>query len=420
MSKLRLTPEEADMLHGGLGEGLAMAMRIVTKLAQAVGAESLLPISRAHIDSCLYHGQAGLDFVEQLARFRVQVAVPTTLNVGALDLLHPDLFRGDAKTRASARRLMDAYVSLGCRPTWTCAPYQLQERPRFGEHVAWGESNAIVFANSVLGARTERYGDFIDICAALTRSVPRAGLHMCQNRRGEIVFDISHLRADLLRADVFFPVLGYCIGLDAGNRIPVIVGLPPDTSEDQLKALGATAASSGGVALFHAVGITPEAPTINAAVQGHDNVPVVKVNIDRLRAARNTLTTTNKAGKIDAVSVGTPHFSLHEFCSLVQLIERLSLQSRVDFYVSTHRAVFEEAQAHGWIEQCKQAGISVIVDTCTYVTPILKPGVKVVMTNSGKWAYYAPGNLNVETVYGSLEECVQSAAAGRVIRSEWL
>ncbi len=148
----------------------------------------LRDVTRAHIDSCLYHGQVGLDFAERLLAGGASVTVPATLNVSSLDLLHPELVLLDDETRGRARRLMDAYVAMGCRPTWTCAPYQLPDRPAFGEHVAWAESNAIVFANSVLGARTNRYGDFIDICAAVTGRVPDHGLHTDEGRRATARF----------------------------------------------------------------------------------------------------------------------------------------------------------------------------------------------------------------------------------------
>src|SRR6266508_2019524 len=174
------------MLAGTEGAASQFAMRVIVKLAELAGAAELISIASAHIDGCLFHGYAGLDFAERLVRGGAAVRVPTTLNVSSLDLLHPDRYRGDPETARAARRLMDAYVAMGCRETWTCAPYQLPVRPAFGEHVAWAESNAIVFVNSVLGARTGRYGDFVDICAAITGRVPNAGLHLSKRRRGQV------------------------------------------------------------------------------------------------------------------------------------------------------------------------------------------------------------------------------------------
>ena len=208
MTETEMTPYDEDLLSGHRGEAARIAMRIILEMARVAGAQRLIDVRSAHIDGCLYHGRAGLDFAERLVSAGGRVVVPATLNVGSLDLLHPGLFRGDEETARLARKLMDAYVEMGCEPTWTCAPYQLPERPSPGEHVAWTESNAIVFANSVLGARTDRYGDFLDICAAITGRVPDAGLHCKATRRGQVLFDPGNVPERLLREDVLYPVLG--------------------------------------------------------------------------------------------------------------------------------------------------------------------------------------------------------------------
>ena len=264
---MRLSEDDRALLAGAEGPAGQLAMRIIVELARLAGAAELIAVTSAHIDGCLFHGQAGLDFAERLLRDGAAVRVPTTLNVASLDLLHPDRFRGDPETAAAARRLMDAYVAMGCRQTWTCAPYQLPERPGFGEHVAWAESNAIVFANSVLGARTARYGDFIDICAAITGRVPNAGLHLTERRRGQVVFDLRGLPDRLLGQDLLYPLLGHLVGAGSGRLVPVVDGLPPGVDEDRLKAVGAAAASSGEVGLVHVVGSTPEAPSLAEALQ---------------------------------------------------------------------------------------------------------------------------------------------------------
>lgn len=410
---LELTGEERDLLDGGAGEAAQLAMRMVVALGRMVGAQRLLPVTQAHIDSCLYHGRAGLDFARRLADAGGRVRVPTTLNVSSLDLRHPDRVRLDGGERDEARALMDAYTAMGCRPTWTCAPYQLASRPERGEHIAWAESNAIVFANSVLGARTERYGDFIDICAALTGRVPDAGLHRDAPRRGRAVFDLAALPGALLDETVLFPLLGHAVGARTGTRIPVIDGLPATASEDDCKALGAAAASSGGVAMFHAVGITPEAPTRDVALHGQDPDEVVAVTTGMLREAREELTTTD-TDQLAAVSVGTPHFSVAEFDRLAQLFAAAGAPSQVPFYVNTGRDVWDEVVARGWATGFDDAGVRVVTDTCTYITPVLDVRDGAVMTDSAKWAYYAPGNIGVEAVFASLAECVTSAVRGRV------
>jgi predicted aconitase len=402
------------MIAGEHGQATALAMRVVTRLAEAIGASRLIDITSAHIDSCLYHGEAGLDFAERLSSAGGQVVVPTTLNVSSLDLLHPQLFRGDEQLAERGRRLMQAYVAMGGQPTFTCAPYQ-STRPAQGEHVAWAESNAIVFANSVLGARTARYGDFIDICAAITGRVPEAGLHLDENRRADMVFRIRPLPERLQESEMLYPVVGHLLGRLAGNLLPAIVGLPADAPEDGLKALGAAAASSGGVAMFHAVGRTPEAPTLDVALGGRSPKIEVEVDLGMLRDARNDLSTASE-GPLAAVSVGTPHFSLAEFERLAALVDGVRLS--VDFFVNTSRDILARAAAAGLVTPLRGAGVEIVTDTCTYITPILRDTSGVVMTNSGKWAYYAPGNLGVDVAFGSLEECVASAVAGEIRRDE--
>ncbi len=182
---------------------------------------ALIPITGAHVDSCLYHGQATLDFVDRLVDGGATVRVPTTLNVGTIDLLHPELWRGDPELADRGRRLMDQYRALGCRPTFTCAPYQLADsRPGLGDQVAWGESNAIVFANSVLGARTNRYGDFLDIACAVVGRVPDAGLHRTENRAARVVVRLApDVPPALIDDDAFYPVLGIVVGRLVGGTV---------------------------------------------------------------------------------------------------------------------------------------------------------------------------------------------------------
>ena len=236
---MQLTSAEQALLAPDAPPATSMAMRIVVDMARLMGAERLEPITSAHIDGCVYFGDAGVLFAEKLRDLGGKVAVPSSLNVGALDILHPELIRADDHAKNMSRRLMQAYVDLGCVQSWTCAPYQAGYRPGLGEQIAWAESNAIVFANSVLGARTNRYGDFFDICAALTARVPYVGLHRDEERVADILIDLGALPPALLDDDSFYPVLGAWLGETVGSTIAAIKGVPLDVSEDRLKALGA-------------------------------------------------------------------------------------------------------------------------------------------------------------------------------------
>ena len=414
---LELSERDEAMCAGDFGPAAQMAMRILITMAGVYGARRLLDIESAHIDGCLYHGLSGLEFAQRLVAGDAQVRVPTTLNVGAIDLLHPEHFQGTAEVARRAKALMEAYEAMGCRPVWTCAPYQAGQRPAFGAQIAWAESNAIVFANSVLGARTNRYGDFIDICAAITGRAPAVGLHLAQNRRGQILFQLEGIPERLRHEDVFYPVLGYTIGARSGTKIPVIAGLPPGATEDQLKALGAAAASSGAVALFHAVGVTPEAPTLAAALHNRSPEQTVQLRLDDIRAALSRLSTVPD-GPIDVVALGSPHFSLGEFAQLMPLLEQYPIQPEVEFIVCTNRLALAALQKRGWLAPLKAAGVSIVVDTCVVVTPIVRARGGVLMTNSGKFAHYTPGNIGLQVIFGSLEECVRSAAQGHAWRDK--
>lgn len=411
---LELTEEDRAVHDGAAGDAPALAMRILVRTAQVMGATRLIDIEGAHIDGCLYHGQASLDFVERLVAGGARVRVPTTLNVGSLDLIHPELFRGSASLRSNAQRLMDAHIELGCESSFTCAPYQLKKRPHLGQQIAWAESNAIVFANSVLGARTNRYGDFVDLCAAITGRAPYAGLHLAENRHGQVVFHVEDLSVRQNDRDILFAALGFLVGAQTGARIPVISGLPADTTEDELKALGAASASSGAVGLFHAVGITPEAPTLAAALGGHAPQRELKVTLADLIKIKASLNKGRPGDVLAAVSVGTPHFSLAEFAELERLLAPLTRPLAIDFYVNTSRFILWELEQSGQAARLSQAGVQIVTDTCTYITPVMKQTRGLVMTNSGKWANYAPANIGVEVAYGSLHECVQSAVQGKV------
>ncbi len=390
--------------------------QLLERYATAVGATRLIPITRAHIDGCLYHGPASLDFARTLAEAGHQVSVPTTLNVGAIDLLHPHLFRGRPEVAAAGREMMRYYSAMGCRQTWTCAPYQLVDRPNFGEQIAWAESNAIVFANSVLGARTERYGDFIDLCAAIVGLVPDVGLHTDDGRRGRVQIDVRGMSDAAMQRDTFFAMLGHLVGRLTGSDIPVITGVPAAT-EDDLKALGAAAASSGAVAMFHMLGVTPEAQSLGDALGGRSPERTLLIGPDDFRRAMAELTsiTTQQLG---AVAVGTPHFSRAEFARLHDAMGNRTVAADVEFFVSTGRDILATLDAEGLSASLRERGVRIVTDTCTYLTPILSGRPGAVMTNSAKWAWYAPNNLGYGVVFATLEECVESAVRGVVWRDQ--
>jgi len=398
---LNLSDRDRAMADGVHGPAPALAMSILVRMADVYGATALMDISQAHIDSTIYLGDATLEFAERLAALGARVAVPTSLNVSGVDECGWKDWAVKPEWAAKAARQMLAYERMGAVPMWTCAPYQTHMRPVFGQQIAWGESNAIAFANSVIGARTERYPDLLDICCAITGRVPAVGLHLTENRRGELLLHLDGVPAALQRDDQFFAVLGHIVGKLAGDHIPVIDGVVVSPAEDQLKAFAAAAASSGRVALFHMVGVTPEAPTLDAAFQGRAPGQAVEITTADLRAARAELTTAD-GRELDMVILGSPHFSLAEFSQLAPLVEGARAHPRVRFLITSSRLMKEHASEKGVLAPIVAFGAQITLDTCILVSLMLSPEIKTLMTNSAKYAYYAPSLLNTRVTFGRL------------------
>lgn len=416
---LTLSSEDRAQLAGERGPANRMAMSILVRMAEISGAQTLMDITAAHIDSTIYTGEATMEFAERLASLGAKVCVPTTLNVSGVDEHNWQKWVVPPEWARNARRQMVAYQSMGAVPTWTCAPYQTELKPSFGQQIAWGESNAICFANTVIGARTERYPDLMDVCAAITGRVPASGLHLTENRAGQVLFELVDVPRRVQQDEEFYPVLGHLLGHIAQERIPVVTGMEVTPEEDQFKALCAASASSGAVALIHLVGVTPEAPTLEAALQGRAPQQTVKVSMTELREARRALTTA-VGETVDMVVLGSPHFSHAEFQKLAPLLAGKHRHPNVQFLVTSSRFMSHLAEQSGSLAALHDFGGSVTVDTCVLATPMLPPEIKVLMTNSAKYAYYAPGLLNTQVVFGNLEDCVRSAVSGRVSRDNSL
>ena len=402
------------MLAGENGKAMQLAARLVAKAAGIMRAERLIPISFAHLDACFYTGRAHVDFVRFLIENDAKLAVETWTNNGVVSLADPTLRprEEDPEMVEGAGELMHLYEKLGTRPTWTCAPYQHPGGPKFGDHIAVGESNAVSYYNSAVGARTNKYGDYLDVACALTGLAPDAGLHRDENRVAELHLDCTSLPEHWRREDIFAHLIGHITGSAAGRRVPVISGLPSDAPNHALKAISSAAASSGGVELWHGAGVTPEAPDVAAVLRGNE---VHKITREDLATAHAELSTA-RDGPLDAVALGTPHFALSEFAELVRLLDGRKVKPGLPFLVSTSRVVREMARAKGWIASLEASGVEVPVDVCTYHSPRVRGLKGRVMTNAAKWAYYAPGMLGIEVAFGSLKECVESAIRGEVWR----
>jgi predicted aconitase len=311
----------------------------------------------------------------------------------------------------------EAYLSIGVIPTWTCAPYLTAFAPRFGEQIVWAESNAIVYANSVIGARTHRYGDFVDACAAITGRAPRFGLHLSENRKGEVLVRMEGFGEELLNDTSIYALLGYKLGLILSSKIPVIEGIPLQVTQDCLKAFSAAGAASGSMALFHIIGVTPEALRLEQIFK--NNIPEYKIVIkpSDLIKVRDELDSSDEE-EVDLIALGCPHFSYSEFCSLLKVLNGRKISKKIEFFIFTNRDIYRALYNTGLLSDFIHAGIKIATDTCILHWPLSAWGFKAMATNSGKFAKYAPGLLGLKIKFGNIKQCVEAAISGRMRKYE--
>lgn len=408
-AELRLSATDQATLDGAQGRAAQAAMKILVRMAHLQGAGELLDISQAHIDGCIYTGPASLAFAQRLVEWGGKVRVPTSLNAVSVDQRR---WREQGVAPAlgePASALAEAYVALGCSPTFTCAPYLLDSAPALGEQVVWAESNAVVFANSVLGARTQKYADFLDICTALTGRAPLAGCHLDSGRRAAKVFRVTVPEG---HDDAFYPLLGYWIGLRSPTRIPAVLGLENrQPSRDDLKAFGAAFATTSAAPLFHLVGVTPEAPTL-AAVAAPE-LEIVDIGLADLRHAWAELDSA-AAREVQLVALGNPHFSAEECLRLAELCRGRRKHPGVALVITLGRAVRMAAERSGALAELEAFGAQLVGDTCWCMLgePLVPPGARTLLTNSGKFAHYGPGLTGRELRFAGLAACVEAACTG--------
>ena len=414
---MEFTSEEKLITQGRQGPALEFAMNLMIKAGTMQGATRLQSIECVHVGTTFAVIQTHQDLVSWLVEQGAKVAVPTFTNVGIADRDNPGLRPTDeGKYYAlKTREVISLHRKLGCEMSLTCAPYQLSNQPRFGAHCAMSESNAISYFNSVVGARTQKYGDYLDLAAALTGKVPYAGLHTDEGRRGQVLIEIDTLPEKLASDMLAFQLIGHAVGRIAVTKVAVIDGLYAGASLDHLRCISAAAASSGGVTFYHAVGLTPEAPTLEAAF-GDNSLPAPHlIGLEALTATRDELTHF-EAGPINAVVLGTPPASLSEVDTLAALMSERRIKDGVTFYIQMNRHVYALAHANGSIETLRTCGVTPVLDTCTYWRPVASGLTGKVVTNSAKYAYYAPGEIGVQVAIASLEECVESAVRGELWR----
>lgn len=406
---LTLTDADRAFLAGAHGDAARTAMDIIATMAAAQGARRLTDVTRVHIDGCIYASPAFLTFARAMADKGGRVRVPTTMNAISVD--HAN-WRAQGVAEAfglPASQLADAYVEMGARPSFTCAPYLLEDKPAAGEDIAWAESNAVVYANSVLGARTVKHADFMDLCIALTGRVAQAGVYLDANRAPRRIIDVSAPEDGPTGIDdAFWPMLGWLVGQAAPDRIPLIRGLERLVpSDDDLKALCAAYGTTSAAPMLHIAGITPEADMPPAA--DADRVAIRPGDFARLWDGFN-----RGADKVDLVALGSPHFSVAECAAFANLMDGARVHPDVTTIITLGRGTLATIAATGIKARLEAAGVTIVPDLCwcSISEPVFPPSARVLMTNSGKYAHYAPGLSNRAVRFGSLAQCADTARTG--------
>lgn len=404
---LDLSDDDRAMLDGRDGIAVQQGMRIIAAMAAQQGAEKLIDVVQGHIDGCIYASPANLTFAEKMADMGAKVRVPTTMNAISVDRANwqaqgvPESF-GDP-----AARLADAYVRMGCRPTFTCSPYLLNSAPKSGEAIAWAESNAVIFANTVLGARTAKHPDFLDLCIALTGRAPLSGVYLDAPRKATRVIDVE-LPDNI--DDAFWPLIGYLAGKAAPDRIPLLRGLvSARPSRDDLKALCAAFGTTSASPMLHVEGVTPEAE--GAAAKDADRTTITRAD---MAAAWSLL--NDGPEEVELVAIGSPHASLEECRALATAFDGRKRDSNVAVIVTAGRDTIAAARDEGLLARLEESGIQVLPDLCwcSISEPVFPAKTRALMTNSGKYAHYGPGLSGRAVRFSNLADCVEAALTGRV------
>lgn len=383
------------MLAGEYGEVLERNFRLLVRLGDIYGADRMIPVGSVQVAGVSYKsiGDPGLEFLEDLADKGARVRVPTTLNPPGMDLEDWRQLGFPEDFAEKQLRIIEAFRRMGVMMTATCTPYLVGNLPRFREHLAWSESSAVSFANSVIGARTNREGGPSALAAALCGVTPNYGLHLDENRQPTVLVDVKVE----LGHEADFGALGYHVGKTIEKGVPYFKGIK-HADVDQLKALGAAMAASGAIALYHVEGITPEADLVN--VEGLEKL---EVDEGELKGAYEKLNTGEEP---DIAILGCPHASLKEIAELAEKLEGKHL--RKPLWICTARATKRAAEGMGLVDAIERAGGRVVADTCAVVAPIERMGFKCTAVNSGKAASYLPGFCKQAVIFKSVDEILEA------------
>ncbi len=392
---MRLDSEEEGILNGREGAAAKKAMELLVAIGEVMGAERMVRVTSAQVSGVSYGniGEAGLQFLEDWAENGARVRVPTTLNPCGMDLERWQETGVDGSYRAKQLRIIEAFRRMGVSTTCTCTPYLVGNLPKEGDHIAWSESSAVCYANSVIGARTNREGGPSALAAAIVGRAPMYGLHLDANRAPTVIIDVQ---AEV-RTRHEFSLLGYAVGRRIGSGVPLFEGIR-GADRDALKIMSAALAASGGIAMFHIPGVTPEAGRWQCR-----GLERVSVGARDLEDCREALTCD---GEPDLCCIGCPHCSPEELEEVARLVKGRRVAHGKALWVWTSKKVREEGDMAGHVRTIEEAGGRVFTDTCMVVCPLERAGFKHMVTDSCKAAHYVPSTSGMKTTVAELRDAV--------------
>ncbi len=385
---MELTDREQKMLEGEFGEAKQIAMEILVALGRIYNAEKMIPVSSAQVAGVSYKtiGDAGLEYLEHMALIGARVSIPTFLNPAGMDVKQWKEMKIPEDFAAKQLRILDAYHKMGIIASYTCTPYLVDIRPKKGEHVAWSESSAVAFANSVLGAYTNREGGPSALCAGICGVTPYYGLHLKKNRVANFKIKVEAK----LKSYNDYGAMGYFIGEKIGNGRPAFSDIKPN--EDQMKLLGAAMAAAGAVSIFYVKGVTPEYIV-------DENAKEIIFTDEDLKATKEKIDSKEKP---DLVTLGCPHASIEEIKKVAELVK--NKKPTCNFWICTARKTMEEAKKLGYEKIIKENCGMLVADTCMVVCPLEEMGFRVTGANSGKAAKYLPSMCKQKVAFGDIED----------------
>ncbi|MFH1152942.1 MAG: aconitase X catalytic domain-containing protein [Pseudomonadota bacterium] len=413
---MELTAQEKQMLDGTQGQGVRKAMEILMAYGLCYKALRLIPVTSVHLaGNYPVLLDEGIDWLEDFARDDTRVRVFTTKNPEMYDPEQADDMKIPAGIRKRQGRIHDVLKKLGVTLTYSCQHYLVGNVPRFGDHIAWASSGSQVFANSVIGARSNRDGDHVALAAAVTGVIPEWGLHIEKNRKADLIIDVAHLNLETF-GPADYKALGWSLGKKIGARIPAFVNLPPDLHIENIKGLLYTVTVTGAAGMVHLVGITPEAPSIQAALgKSGPEAEVICASQADVDKAYGEISSSRTLA-VDLVIFGCPQCSIQEVQEIAALLDGRRIHPDTQLWICTSRWVKTLCERMGLLETLSASGVRVVSDVGAADGPHLylrDQGVRVIAVNSARASYYAHTLFGMETWFGSTRECILTAVSGK-------